>query len=327
MQARTFNKIILDKTNQTILKFSQDSEKLRDEINYYLNIPSEIMSFFPEMLSYTPDWSSYRMEFIPYNNLSDLIVANKISYEEGVFIINQLINILEKIHATPKTSKTKISIRKFCVEKTLRRVNELNNIDYFEKFLQKNIIKINNEDIENFELFKQKLIDEFINTKINDTLCTVIHGDFCFSNILYCPIKNDIKLVDPRGSFNSTGIYGHPYYDYAKLLHCLHGEYDYILNEHFDLIEKDNFKFYLSIHSSQLIKKLRDYFLLLLKNKGIDLNYLFLIEGTLFISMASLHYESLQRQKVLFLKGLIILNEVLKKTTHVERRISNACMY
>ena len=42
---------------------------------------------------------------------------------------------------------------------------------------------------------------------------------------------------------------------------------------------------------------------------GIEIKYLYLIEASLFLSMVSLHYEDPQRQKALFLNGIIILNE------------------
>ncbi len=140
---------------------------------------------------------------------------------------------------------------------------------------------------------------------------SVIHGDYCFSNILYCTDTKNIKLIDPRGSFFTSGIYGHPYYDYAKLLHCLHGEYDYIINNDFKLYHESNLKFYLHVKSSTLLKRLCNYFFSVLKERKIDLNYLILVESSLFLSMASLHYESLERQKALFMKGLMILNEVI----------------
>ena len=48
---------------------------------------------------------------------------------------------------------------------------------------------------------------------------SVVHGDLCQANI-HDDLRSRVgKLVDPRGSFGTAGIYGDPRYDVAKLYH------------------------------------------------------------------------------------------------------------
>ena len=54
---------------------------------------------------------------------------------------------------------------------------------------------------------------------------SIMHGDFCLSNILYDLRSRICKLLDPRGSFGASGIYGDPRYDVAKLYHSVYGLY------------------------------------------------------------------------------------------------------
>lgn len=57
---------------------------------------------------------------------------------------------------------------------------------------------------------------------------TVMHGDFCFSNILYDLRARRIRVLDPRG-FVTPGrasLYGSPLYDLGKLAHSVIGRYD-----------------------------------------------------------------------------------------------------
>ncbi|MBA4793719.1 MAG: capsular biosynthesis protein [Phenylobacterium sp.] len=58
----------------------------------------------------------------------------------------------------------------------------------------------------------------------------VMHGDFCFSNILYDSRVRRIKAIDPRGLVGARStIYGDSRYDLAKLAHSIVGRYDQII--------------------------------------------------------------------------------------------------
>ncbi len=60
---------------------------------------------------------------------------------------------------------------------------------------------------------------------------SVMHGDLCFSNILYSFRTDRVRLIDPRG-ITETGefsLYGDAHYDLAKLMHSVCGRYDLIL--------------------------------------------------------------------------------------------------
>lgn len=308
MKARAFNNIFINKKDGYLIKSSTYTDKLKDEINYYLNLPQDLRYFFPKLINYESDYSAYQLELIPYKTLAEQLLDNSIKHEDGMIIINNLMTILDKIHAHKARYNENMNINDFCIKKTLSRIKELENIEFFHDLLNADIIYINDKPFQGFSFIKSKFITYLKKIAMHSN--TIMHGDFCFSNILYCPQKKDIKLIDPRGSFNLPGIYGHPFYDYAKLLHCLHGRYDYIINNNFILEEKKHFKFYLNIGSSTLIKQLYDYFIKILNFRNVNIDYLFLIEGSLFLSMVSLHYENFERQKILFLLGLLILNNV-----------------
>ena len=60
---------------------------------------------------------------------------------------------------------------------------------------------------------------------------SVMHGDFCFSNILYNSRTDRIRLIDPRGitEGGEFTLFGDVRYDLAKLMHSICGRYDLIL--------------------------------------------------------------------------------------------------
>jgi hypothetical protein len=57
-----------------------------------------------------------------------------------------------------------------------------------------------------------------------------MHGDLCFSNLLYDSRNRRIKALDPRGAVDRTAsLYGDLRYDLAKLGHSIVGRYDQIV--------------------------------------------------------------------------------------------------
>lgn len=62
-------------------------------------------------------------------------------------------------------------------------------------------------------------------------LPSVMHGDFCFSNILFSFRTDRVRLIDPRGMDDRGGfsLHGDRRYDLAKLMHSVCGRYDLIM--------------------------------------------------------------------------------------------------
>jgi hypothetical protein len=61
-------------------------------------------------------------------------------------------------------------------------------------------------------------------------IACAMHGDFCFSNLLYDSRNRRIKALDPRGGYDRTpSLFGDLRYDLAKLGHSIVGRYDQIV--------------------------------------------------------------------------------------------------
>ena len=314
MKPRAFNRIAIDLENNVCIKSSTNHSKIKNEIDYYLNLPARIANFFPRLLEFNKDYSSYTLEYISSKSLSELIVTNQISFLEAKNILTTLFNLLDTIHAIkPSIPYTKNLFDDFYIKKTLERIEALKENRLFDDLLSSPSITINGNVYESFANLKNKFISVIHKFMIKPPSFTMIHGDFCFSNILYSVETKEIKLIDPRGSFGNDGIYGHPDYDYAKLLHCLHGGYDYIVNNIYDFeqLSPNNFSF--KWPRSLLLKKMQVHFRNLLKERQMDLEFSYLIEALLFLSMVPLHYECVKRQKVLFLIGIAILNNFFER--------------
>ena len=60
---------------------------------------------------------------------------------------------------------------------------------------------------------------------------SVMHGDFCFSNILYSFRRARVRVIDPRGltETQEPSLFGDLRYDLGKLMHSVSGRYDLIV--------------------------------------------------------------------------------------------------
>ena len=66
---------------------------------------------------------------------------------------------------------------------------------------------------------------------------SLVHGDFCFSNLLYDHRADLLKIIDPRG-IDGAGMqtsFGDRRYDIAKMYHSVIGRYDQIIAGNYQL--------------------------------------------------------------------------------------------
>uniref|UniRef100_A0A832GZY4 Aminoglycoside phosphotransferase domain-containing protein n=1 Tax=Oscillatoriales cyanobacterium SpSt-402 TaxID=2282168 RepID=A0A832GZY4_9CYAN len=138
---------------------------------------------------------------------------------------------------------------------------------------------------------------------------SIIHGDYCFSNILYDLNSQLVRLIDPRGSFGKQKKYGDPRYDIAKLRHSISGRYDFIVADLFRVSEYKG-DCALQLYEPEVYSSVTSYFDELISQHGYDNREIAFIEGLLFVSMVPLHRDNFYRQLAMYLNGILILNKV-----------------
>ena len=126
MKARAFNNISVDYENGTITKSSSNILKIKNEINYYLDLPPRISKFFPKLLGFKKDFTAYTIEYIPCKSLSELILEKKIKRKEAKSVFKKLFNILDEIHYfKPVDHYPDTDVSNFYISKTLERLEQL----------------------------------------------------------------------------------------------------------------------------------------------------------------------------------------------------------
>ena len=145
---------------------------------------------------------------------------------------------------------------------------------------------------------------------------TMMHGDFCFSNILYDFKSKSVKVIDPRGIDNdgNFSMYGDMRYDVAKLAHSIVGLYDLIIAGMFDYSESAPYDINLKLETTDSVLATQEMFkTLLFAGYNIEELNVYPIMVHLFLSMLPLHRDNPERQKAMLANALRLYIE-LKST-------------
>lgn len=312
LQSRYFNSLSIDPVLSTISKASEHNEKLQNELDWYLKLPAELKVLTPRVVSQERYRGRTRItqEYYGYPTLAELYVYADLQLDVWYSILRQVLRIHEKFRGYSSQTSPE-DVRLMYLEKTLIRLGDLSEKNfYWKELLEREIILFNGCELRDFGSLYPSLCERINVLSSNASFC-IIHGDFCFSNILFDVHTQIIRLIDPRGSFGNPGIYGDSRYDIAKLRHSVVSLYDYVVAGIFELEESAPGCFYGAVFANGVSRDLATAFDSMVTEIGYNLNEIKLIEGLLFISMLPLHKDSFRRQKMLYLIGLSLLNEVL----------------
>src|SRR3990170_5406313 len=309
-RTRSFNSLILNHSKGIVTKKSDNKEKIKQELLWYLNLPAGLKKYSPKLIDYENSKTNvgYSLELCSYPTLADLFVNLSLDLKTWEKVIGELFEIIN-LFKKYKKNLPYISYRYMYYEKIIERLNELKKEKYWKDLLNEKYIYINKKKYKNINLILEK-IKKTVDLLFDKNEMSFVHGDLCLSNILYDKKKKVFKFIDPRGSFGEISNYGDIKYDIAKLRHSFHGFYDFIMNDLFEIEEKGkNFDFIIFVKKNHL--KIADLLDREVIKRGYDLRKISIIESLLFLSMVPLHRESFRRQKAMFLSGIKLINEAI----------------
>lgn len=311
--ARSFNSISVDTQTGLLTKTSTKKQKLQDEAFWYENLPEDLKIFTPRMFEFSinEDSASLVQELYGYPSLQELYLSGEVNLEDWRYIIEKLFSLHKRFEKYTTATNQK-SLLWLYFDKTKERLEELRKQNvYWENLLDKDYLYINGKKYRGLALLKNG-IEEFALKLSQNGTETIVHGDYCFSNILFDSSNYIFKLIDPRGRLNKEAtIYGDPRYDIAKLRHSVVGLYDFIVHGLFKLNENGtNFEYkILTTNEYGILEEIFDKYLTL---NGFNIQEIKFIEGLLFLSMIPLHKDNFVRQKVFYLKSIELLNTTIK---------------
>ena len=311
LQPRYFNTLTVHPVLNTITKVSAHNETLQDELDWYLNLPESLKVLTPRLISYERLNGKVKIiqEYYGYPTLAELYVYSDLRSDAWVSILRNVLAIHKEFCGFPGSIEPQ-SIAEMYAAKTWDRVNALNEQDStWKSLLELECVALNGQLLEGLPCLRDR-IDSMATQLAVKAPISIIHGDFCYSNILLDLNHQIIRLIDPRGRFGVKGIYGDARYDLAKLRHSANEFYDYILADMFELNETSD-GFSAEIYAAKELHSVGPAFDRMIVEMGYNLTEVIYIEGLLFISMLPLHKGKLRQQKMMFLTGLKLLNEVL----------------
>lgn len=315
---RAYNNIQVNPTSRaTLLKSSQEL-RLLDEIAYYQKVPADLSVYYPRLVSIRQDGDIHTMEleYYAYDNLGNLMIKG--DSNPGIWdnVFDYLFTYLDNCKKHSMQRPDVIDSHMMYVKKTESEYQNLvNGFPFFGKLDQHDHLVLNGRELKSFRTIWPR-IKEYITDHCYTKDFNVIHGDLCFSNILYGvnPNNNDVvlKFIDPRGSFGSVKVYGDPYYDLAKLKHSCQSGYEYLITDNFTIKEVESSSFelnYSNNNGQEINRKLSNY----IDRYGYNQTKVDIVHGTIYIGMCARHYDSIERQKAMLLIGLEMLNNVYEQ--------------
>lgn len=148
------------------------------------------------------------------------IYEYRLSYEQKQEILRKLVDSLKQLHASKKVPADSFSSREAYYNKTFDRIRQIRDL---VPFANERTITINGKKCRNVFYHKREL-EKRLEKLSCDNFC-FIHGDCTFSNLMLREDGSPV-LIDPRGYFGYTQLYGDPLYDWAKLYYSIVGNYD-----------------------------------------------------------------------------------------------------
>lgn len=275
LSSRAFNTVSLEKETGHIRKSGQ-SEKIKAEKEWYRMLPPFTAMYTPRVVINNDP--SYLMEYLPYPTLAELLVHGSQGTDFWAHIADKLETLLD-----------------------LMREEAPHGIEFPDGLF---LTKTKYRCVELSDKIRQpaeQLIEWLEQQKLPHN-SAVLHGDLCFSNILYDRRSDSLKIIDPRGITEDGEVFGNQLYDVAKLYHSSEGMYDFAVAGSHPKEEANKARALVSdkiLHYAQ-------------ETLEVDRRTLTAVTALLFYSMLPLHRDDMARVHRLSSAGQRLYNEWLR---------------
>jgi dTDP-glucose pyrophosphorylase len=310
LQKREFNALSIDPVLSTITKHSRLKAKFFDEINYFRLLPKDLAVLFPRVLDFSLDWDnlSVTLEYYGYSTLAEVFVYE--NTDPGIWenVFTHLFKILTQGFMRYRQPLSPSVVIDMYLHKTAQRFEQLNGTPELEQLkLAEQPVIINGRPCPSIKMIWPRLEADVRRLSEAVTGC-IIHGDLCFSNILYDLRSGVCKFVDPRGSFGHAGITGDQRYDVAKLYHSVYGLYDFITNDLFH-VRVQGLEVTLDVRARPQHRKILERFERVFF-PHFDRREIMLITALIFVGIPALHYDQPNRQLAMLATAMQIFAEL-----------------
>ncbi len=292
-KCRPFNKITID--GDVFIKEAVDEQGQKlalRETAWYDFAKNMNVSIIPKIYETNP----LKIEYIKGKNIYDC----QLEYPEKKEILRKLVGALSELHSKQVVPTDYFSIKEAYYNKTMDRLSQIQDL---VPFAREKFIVINGRKCRNVFYYKRELEQKLDSLKCEQF--NFIHGDCTFSNLMIRD-NGEPVLIDPRGYFGFTELFGDARYDWAKLYYSVVGNYDRFNLKDFSLeINEDEVK--LDIGSNHWEDLEKDFF----EMTGANENEIKLLHAVIWLSLTTYAWQDYDSICGAFYNGLYYLEEVL----------------
>ena len=243
--ARSFNSLRIDSIK--VVKSSADDGKMAAEVHWLRQLPPELLPFTARLLQASggAGRASYETEYQYAPTLSDLLIFSSVGRPTWRKIIRSCGEFLSLCAQAKSDESGDRIVASLSMEKTVARL---------ERYARETGTRVDVPmSLDGAPLPSLLRIGEIVADHIDlgsGRPGNVMHGDFCFSNILFNSRSGRIVVIDPRGYVDAgqPSIYGDTRYDLAKLWHSVMG-YDRIMAGRYALRRNGATDFHISFEA------------------------------------------------------------------------------
>lgn len=294
-KCRPFNRITVDGEILTKEAVDAQGEALaKRECAWYAKAKEMDIEVLPKIYGMNP----LKMEYIKGQNIYDC----NLEYAEKKKILEKLVSSLKKLHASESIPADSFSMKEAYFSKTMERLAKIEDLVPFAR--EREII-INDKKCRNVYYYKREL-----EKRLEQICCekfAFIHGDCTFSNMMLRE-NGEPVLIDPRGYFGFTELFGDVRYDWAKMYYSIVGNYDRFNLKEFDLrIDREQGEVHLTIDSNHWEDMEEAFFAL----TGADEQEIKLLHAVIWLSLTTYAWQDYDSVCGAFYNGLYYLEDVL----------------
>ncbi len=292
-KCRPFNRITIE--GDILVKEAVDAQGeglAKRECAWYDRAEQYKIDILPRIYGKAP----LRMEYIKGKNIYEY----DLDHGKKAQILQTLVSALRNLHQSEQAPADSFSMKEAYYNKTIDRLSKIEDLVPFGRERE---ISINGKRCRNVYYHKREL-EKRLEELSCETFC-FIHGDCTFSNLMLREDGTPV-LIDPRGYFGYTELYGDERYDWAKLYYSIVGNYDRFNLKDFRLKITDR-EVHLDIASNHWEDMEQDFF----KLTGADEGEIKLLHAVIWLSLTTYAWQDYDSVCGAFYNGLYYLEDVL----------------
>lgn len=222
---RAFNSLQIGDT--VVRKRSADEGKLRAEALWLADAPAAVRPYIARLTDQGEDERGfyYETEYEHMPTLAELFVFGRLAEPAWRRVLSSCKAFMDAAADQAPPAPQPDVMQRLAVGKTEQRLAQFARTDGLDLDAGN---RLNGAPAPSF---RRCLEDVAAVLRTDPPRPALMHGDFCFSNILYNVRTERVRLLDPRGAVDERGpsLYGDARYDAAKLMHSIRGRYDQII--------------------------------------------------------------------------------------------------